>query len=890
MNPTEIFDALDALGQAAFNPNEFGYAFAEATDNAKATVSKLRNGSTNKSDLPGGVLLNGRFHFAPAPKGEVARVLDAIRASKRTEKGKPAILLATDGDTVAAEHPRSGESLHCAFTELGAQFAFFLPAAGKERYRAVEENPVDVKATGKLAKLYDALLKRNPDWGTEARRHDMNLFMTRLVFCLFAEDVGIFPAGQFSDALGAMSGDRGEHARATLVGAFAAMNLPKEARQSLPGWAADFEYVNGGLFAGNVDAPEFDAVSLRYLRDACALDWKLINPDIFGSMIQSIADADQRSELGMHYTSVPNIMKVIGPLFLDELDEAIARAWDRKKDLGALLLRLGRIRVFDPACGSGNFLVVAYRQLRERETRVLQRLAELGGGATQMAMFSGVSLGNFYGIEINDFAAETAKLSLFIAEYQANARLAEVIGQMPPLLPLRAGGRITYGNSLRLDWEAICPHPNDGSETFIAGNPPYLGGKKQSNQQKEDMEIVFGRGNQFKNLDYISAFFMKAVDYIQIADGCAFVTTSSICQGTHVPTLWPKILSTGVKISFCHTPFKWSNNAANNAGVFVSIVGLTKNKKPGRIFDGETRREVCHINSYLIDSPELIVQPESEQIFGLARMITGNAPYDGGHLFIDDDERMEIIKAAPEAGRLFRRVTGAAEFNDGSIRWCIWVDDCDRDFAYTIPKLKERFKNVASSRLEGGDVARTLTERPHQFRYRHMAQDHVILVPQISGENRQYLPVGYLPADYVVTHLAHCLYDGGLSNFSILSSKLHQIWLRTIAGRLGNGIRYTSNICWNTFPVPAFSADQKEALTKSAKLILKTRAMHYPATIADLYDPDKMPDDLREVHRANDALLESMYIGRPFKNDTERLEHLFKLYAAKVKQLQKAVA
>ncbi|WP_046651865.1 type IIL restriction-modification enzyme MmeI [Brevundimonas diminuta] len=355
MNPTEIADALDALAQEPFAPETFGLSFAEATDNPQATLAKLRNGSIGKSDVPGGMLLSRKFHYAPAEVGQVEAVLAQLRASKKNKTGKPAILLATDGQTIAAEHPKSGAPLHCAFSELGAKFSFFLPAAGKERYQAAEENSVDVRATGKLARLYDALLKANPDWRAEERRHDMNLFMTRLIFCLFAEDVGVFPESQFSSVLFDYSGDRGEHARETLIHAFTAMNLPEGERSGLPVWAGALKYVNGGLFAGAIDAPVFDVISFRYLRDASGMDWKLINPDIFGSMIQSIADEKARSELGMHYTSVPNIMKVLGPLFLDDLDAEIEKAWDKPAALRAQLARLSKIRVFDPACGSGNF-------------------------------------------------------------------------------------------------------------------------------------------------------------------------------------------------------------------------------------------------------------------------------------------------------------------------------------------------------------------------------------------------------------------------------------------------------------------------------------------------------------------------------------------------------
>ena len=472
MTPTEIADALSEIAHAPFDAHEFGYVFAEATDNAPATVAKLRGGSYNRSDIQGGVLLNKKFHFAPAAPGFLEATLDALRASKATSKNKPAMLLTCDGEMVSAEHCASGETRHFAWVELGDHFGFFLPAAGKERYKAADENPVDVKVSGKLAKLYDALIKRNPDWSTEARRHDMNQLMTRLIFCLFAEDVGIFPANQFSRLIFEHSGDKGEDLDTALRQAFTAMNRPKASRGDLPAWTHALEYVNGGLFAGAIYAPVFDATATRYFRDASSEDWKEINPDIFGSMIQSVANAELRSVLGMHYTSVPNILKVLGPLFLDEIDAEIEKAWERPNALRKIIDRLAGIRVFDPACGSGNFLVVAYREMRARETRILSRVSELEGGA-QVEMWSRIPVTHFYGIELTDFGAETAKLALFIAEYQANSVFQQAFGRKPADLPLRDGANVVCDNALRVNWEHVCPVPKDDGEVFIVGNPPY---------------------------------------------------------------------------------------------------------------------------------------------------------------------------------------------------------------------------------------------------------------------------------------------------------------------------------------------------------------------------------------------------------------------------------
>ena len=650
MNPAEIYDALAALAAKPYDPSEFPFDFALATDNAPATVAKLRAGSYNKSDLPGGVLMNQKFHFAPALPGLAAVTLDNLRANKRTAKHKPAILIATDGVEIAAEHPKSGDTLHCAFAELGDRFGFFLPAAGKERYRAAEENPVDVKVSGKLAKLYDALIRQNPDWATDARRHDMNQLMTRLIFCLFAEDVGIFPENQFSRLIFTHSGDKGEGMREVLISAFTAMNTPKDRRDALPAWTREFEYVNGGLFAGGIDAPRFDAPSARYLRDVSAENWKGINPDIFGSMIQSVADAKLRSELGMHYTSVPNIMKVLGPLFLDDLDAEIDRAWDRERALRQVLDRIAKIRVFDPACGSGNFLVVAYRALREREIRVLTRLADLTGGA-QTEMWSVVPIRNFFGIDLADFAVETAKLALFIAEYQANALFQQAFGRKPADLPLRDAANVVCGNALRLDWEAVCPVPEDGGEVFIAGNPPFLGKAQQEDDQKADKDAVFaGVTRKYKAFDYVAGWFYKAGQYIGGRNArAAFVSTNSIVQGDAVSSIWPLVLGTEREIFFGHRTFKWRNNASANAAVMCVIVGIrNRSASPKTLIDGEHRFTAANINAYLLDGPDLAVTRESISLFHLPVMRFGNMPGDGGHLLLSAEEAREMRERWPE--------------------------------------------------------------------------------------------------------------------------------------------------------------------------------------------------------------------------------------------------
>lgn len=894
MNPTEIFEALELISDKPFNAEEFPFEFAQATDVAQAAIAKLRNGSTNKSDQPGGVLVNKRFHFAPALAGMADVTLEALRNSKKTATAKPAILIATDGEMVAAEHRTSGDTLHCRFDEIGDNFGFFLPAAGKERYQAAEENPIDVKATAKLAKLYDALVKKNPDWASDERRHEMNQLMMRLIFCMFAEDVGIFPDNQFSQILFTHAGNKGEEAREVIITAFNAMNRPKDKRSELPAWAGELEYVNGGLFAGSIDSPVFDVTAYRYLRDACNEDWREINPDIFGSMIQSVADPKQRSELGMHYTSVPNIMKVIGPLFLDDLDIEIDKAWDKPVALERVLDRLEGIRVFDPACGSGNFLVVSYRQLRIREMRVLERLEALKHNK-QNEMFSRVKIENFHGIEITDFAAETAKLALFIAEYQANAVFREVFGQGPASLPLRESAHIVCDNALRVDWEEVCPPPGEGEEVFIAGNPPFLGKAQQDKDQKADMDHVFkGHIKNYRAFDLVAAWYFKAGNYIRgrLAQS-ALVSTNSICQGASASNLWPEVLQDGVEIGFGHRSFKWRNNASANAAVICVVVGLRNTSSAAkRLFDEGIETSANNINPYLINGESVVIKSASKSLFDLPLMRFGNMPGDGGHLILSPQEAIELKANEPHVSDFVLRYMGSQEVVRGIERYCLWLPDSRRHEWSDIEAVYDRLRQVSEFRRKSTRAeTQELADTPNRFIFEAGKQlKQAIFVPSVTSERRPYLPVDRVGSDVISSNLNQVLYDAPDWCLALIASRIHLVWIATVCGKLKSDFRYSNTLGWNTFPVPKFSEDQLESLNASARKILKTRYSHYPATIAQLYDPDKMPDDLRAVHRENDELLETMYIGRPFRYDTERLEHLFKLYAAKIKQIEKQAA
>ncbi len=584
MNVIEIEERIDEILAQGFKPADFIFDFIEAYGAPKSVIKQLRGGQQDAfGQAP--VLWKRNVHFQLASEGQVGRILNALAAHKDTEKQKVRYIISTDGHDFGARDMKSGESLNCLYDELGVHFGFFLPLAGIERYKIADENPVDIKATGRLAKFYDSILQDNPTWKGDEKRHALNHFITQVVFCLFGEDTGILPPSLFSETIATYCETDSTQAQKVLTDVFTAMSLPEAARgDDCPTYARKFPHVNGGLFKGAPEVPRFTKGSVRYLIDASQLNWRDINPDIFGSMIQSIVNTDQRGELGMHYTSVPNILKVLDPLFLDDLREQVNANWNNKKGLHGILRRLSKIRVFDPACGSGNFLVIAYRELRAIEIKVINRLSEIDGYAPPL--WSHVELTNFYGIEYADFAAETAKLSLWIAEYQMNSRYEDAFGKRTPALPLKETGNIVCGNALRVAWESVCPHSDDPEvETYIVGNPPYLGNNYQTDEQKAEIAVLFERYEIPQGrADYVCGWLILASEYIDRNSKFSFVTTNSITQGTHVPTLWPILFKNSVFAEAAHQSFKWSNNATKNAGVSCVIVQFTKNLEIKEIY------------------------------------------------------------------------------------------------------------------------------------------------------------------------------------------------------------------------------------------------------------------------------------------------------------------
>ncbi|MAN73861.1 MAG: lactate dehydrogenase [Henriciella sp.] len=916
MNAVEIEEAISELASAPFDAEEFPRAFLEAFNNKPTTVKRLLASAAKNSDVEGGVLQYKNIHLAVAEPGKVNAKLAELRASPKTTTGKVRFILATDGQTLEAEDLVEGDIRVCDYRDFPNHFGFFLPLAGITTVKAIKNNPIDIQATGRLNRLYVELLKGNPDWATDERRHDLNQFMARLIFCFFAEDTGIFLGENlFTRTLEQMS-DR-DNAHDIISELFRAMDIPNRERAGagLRPWADAFPYVNGGLFAGSNEVPRFSRIARSYLLHAGSLDWKSINPDIFGSMIQAVAEDEERGELGMHYTSVPNILKVLNPLFLDDLRAQLEEAGDNPRKLLNLRKRLGRIRVFDPACGSGNFLVIAYKEMRAIEAEILSRRLKVlsADSKDREDLRSVIPLKNFYGIEIKDFACEIARLSLLIAEYQCDvdAMGQERAGEI--VLPLKETGRIKHGNALRLDWLEVCPPPEQASaveedlagptgrlalepgdggdwETYICGNPPYLGSTWQSKQQKDEIKnVVAGRMNSPGFLDYVSGWFLKAAAYIEKTPTvAAFVTTNSICQGQSVPLLWPMLFASGCEIRFAHTSFKWTNLASNNAGVTVAIVGIARISGSSKSIyedDGSgrtTRRQGTGISPYLTLGTEVVVTKTRQPISDIAEMEFGNKPTDGGHLLLDRSEIPSLSLSDQQRAKFIRRIFGSGDFIGHGFRHCVWINDNDLEEALKIPSLRTRIEAVRDVRLASRDKgANALAARAHQLKLMRIGDVQTIVVPGVSSERREYLPAGLVDNKTTLTNLAFGLYDAPIWNLALVVSKLHLVWIATVCGKMKTDFRYSNTLGWNTFPVPALTEKNKADLTRCAEDILLAREHYFPATIADMYDPDRMDEEfplVREAHERNDETLERIYIGRRFRNDTERLEKLFDLY------------
>jgi hypothetical protein len=902
MTPIEIADAISELALEPFDRAEFPFQFLAAFGNKETTLKKLRAGATNASDLDGGVLQRNNIHISTCAIGAVNATLTALRESLKTASAKAKFILATDGEDFQAEDLTSGETIACAYANFDMHFGFFLPLAGVTNVKEIKETELDRRAASRLKKLYVELLSANPEWAGAERREDMNKFMARLIFCFFAEDTDIIhPSGLFTKTVEQMGSGDASDTHHVISEIFRAMDTKLTDREAagLPIYAKKFPYVNGGLFSDRIDCPRFTKITRSYLFHIGNLDWKRINPDIFGSMMQAVADDEERGALGMHYTSVPNILKVLNPLFLYDLREKLEEAGDNGRKLLNLRNRIASIRVFDPACGSGNFLVIAYKEMRNIE-------AEINKLRGEYDRRSDISVKNFRGIELRPFAAEIARLALVIAEYQCDVLYRGQKEALAEFLPLDSQNWITCGNALCMDWLATCPptgtsaklrgdglfdipldlaeidFANDGGETYICGNPPYKGSQDQTDDQKADLAQLFDQTTASgASADYVLGWFLKATKYVRTTSSAfAFVTTNSIHQGRQVARFWPTLLGSDLEIFFAEPSFKWANLAAKKAAVIVSVIGVARTGERKKILvDRELSRACNYIGPYLVPDQSVIVEENSKPLAGSVEMTFGSMANDGGALILNRAEANKMRDVSGKLPEYIRLFLGTSELTKGILRYCLWFPA--ETFDFEVPdEIVDRIRASQASRSKSTRAAtKALGRFPHRFgEVRQAGNEEAIIVSRVSSENREYLPVNLVERGAIVSDAAFGMFNVPLYNLAIIASRMHICWIATVCGRLKSDYRYSNTLGWNTFPLPMLTDQNRLDLVKCAEDILLAREEHFPATIADLYNPENMPDNLRRAHEANDEVLERIYIGRRFKNDTERLEKLFELY------------
>ena len=888
MNITQIENNLQKLIKD-INKEEFIYNLLLAYGLPKASITRLKKGNYNLIDSTlrlrepqasglkkyreKTISWKKKLYYKEVFTGDLYSIITEL---SKTIKHKERFIIVTDFVTFLAIDTKTKDKLDIKLVDLPKYYDFFLPWAGMEKASHQNENPADVKAAQKMAKLFDVIKKDNPSDDPEFI-HELNIFLSRLLFCFFAEDTGIFKENQFTNAIDSHTQKDGSDLDFYLNSLFEVLDIPQITRKTvlpdLPVHLNDFPYVNGSLFKNKTRVPKFTRLSRQAMIDSGDLDWSAINPDIFGSMFQAVITTDKRGSLGMHYTSVPNIMKVIEPLFLNDLYEEFEKANGNKKKLDALLNRIYNLKIFDPACGSGNFLIIAYKELRKLEMKIYKK-------SSTKKLFSQISLSQFYGIEIDDFAHEIAKLALWLTEHQMNVEFKAVFGFSNATLPLQESGRITCGNATRLDWGEVCPK-EDGDEIYILGNPPYIGARMQSKEQKEDMKVVFKELKKFKDLDYIACWFYKGAKYIkEINSQLGFVTTNSISQGTQIGILWPNIFKLNIEIQFAHTSFKWKNNAKGNAGITVAIIGLSNNISKNKvIYSNGVAKVVKSINAYLSEASNIVISRQSKPISKLKKMSFGNMPNDGGGLILSEVEKDKLLNENPEASIYVKKLIGSLELIRGSIRYCLWIKNHNIDEALKIPFIAKRISITKEHRLKSKDKGTNkLAERAHQFRDLNETHESSIIIPKVSSERRKYIPISFISHDTIISDLAFAIYDAEPWIMGMLSSRMHMTWMRTVAGRLKTDYRYSSTLVYNTFPFPKISKKQKEEITRSVFRIIEEREKHSEKTLAQLYDPDKMPEGLKEAHNANDIIIERCYRNKPFVSDEERLEWLFGLY------------
>ena len=823
--------------------------------------------------------------------GQAGEYFDAL-----PERNRPRYILVSDFQTFALHDLDEGEQASFALAELPDHIEKFGFILGVQRRTFRDQDPVNVEASESMGRLHDALQ------ASGYLGHDLEVFLVRVVFCLFADDTGIFePRDIFGELLETRTREDGSDLGPCLARLFQVLNTPVDRRQAkLDEDLARFPYVNGDLFAARLTIPDFDAAMRAALIDACRFDWAAISPAIFGALFQSVMEPAERRAQGAHYTTEKNILKVIEPLFLDDLRAELNRLRARKDsrrraELRAFQKRLGEMKFFDPACGCGNFLIIAYRELRELEIELIRELRRGRGDETQRALdtadLSRITVDQFYGIEIGEFPARIAETALWMMDHIMNNRLSLAFGQSYVRIPLEGSAHILNADALEPDWTALLP-PEDCS--FVFGNPPFGGAKFQSGGQRAQVRRIAALGKMGGTLDYVTAWFIRAGRYVQRGPArIGFVATNSITQGEQVAQLWPILFTrVNLEIAFAHRTFAWGSDARGKAHVHVVIVGLDRRedtRADKRLFsypdiNGEPE-ETLHavLSPYLFDAggladPRLTVREESRPINGLPQLKTGVQMIDNGILTFTEEEKGQFLHEEPDAEQFFRRYIGGDEYINGFHRWILYLREAKPADLGNLPLVKQRISEVRQYRSSSRRKStRRLADYPTRVGVDERLDQDYMVIPNTSSERREYVPIGWLGPEVIANQKLRILPNATLADFALLTSAMHMAWMRAVTGRMKSDYMYSVGVVYNTFPTPPGSADRSK-LETLAQAVLDARAAHPGATLADLYDPDLMPPNLRKAHRALDRAVDRLYRRKRFTSERERVEYLFMLY------------
>lgn len=907
LNHAKIIKGFEELIHTT-NGKDFFVGFLKVFSFPASTIRNVQdpNNGRNIAIAEGDYGLAKNMYFRPVAEGQdVHAVVQELIRNTAIAKHKIRFFMATDFKRMAAYDSRVDDWSDFDFCDLKENYEFFLPLTGLyEKPLAYTSHPADVKACEKMGKLYDII--RATNHYDDEHLHDLNVFLTRLLFCFFAEDTGIFPIkGQMTKAIESLTNADGSDMQSFFERLFWILDMApnRYARKQETATLAAFPYVNGGLFRDKIRIPTFNARARNIVLECGRLEWNQISPVIFGSMFQAVMRPEERHSLGAHYTSEQNIFKVIGPLFLDnlrdELTEILGRIKETQKKLTkdqndklcAFQEKIASLTFLDPACGSGNFLIISYRELKKLEFETVKALHRFDDHGRSLwddwkLEASKVSINQFYGIEIEEFPVEVARVSMWLMEHVMNVEFGKFFGATIPTIPLKDSAHIVCANALTTNWEDIVPAD---SLSYIMGNPPYVGYQAMSSEQKEQISFLFEGNKYARSLDFVTGWFLKASQLINKNEKIevAFVTTNSITQGEQVAPLWNTLFELDAKISFAHTTFKWSNEAKNNAGVYCAIIGVSSidDNCKCKLFTYKTPTSepemmvVDHITPYLTHGKAVIVeQSKFPLIPGTQNLVLGNMPKDGGHLIVESEDFEEFYDVELIRPYL-KKLVGATELLYNNPRYCLWLKNAPEE-VLAHPLVQRRLDGVREMRLASkAEDTRKFANYPHLFKQNTQPDNcSCIVIPRVSSERREYIPMGFVGDDTIVSDSCHIVPNGTLYDFGILESRMHMTWMRTVCGRLESRYRYSRDLCYNTFPWPEAKDTQRHRIEVLAQKVLDARDFYPELTLADLYDPDKMPRELKDAHEHLDRAVDQLYRAKAFENDEERLQMLFEKY------------